>query len=147
VATGQRLSLPTHVHPIICQQNLSTHYTFGTSNAREVLIEVQKRLQLTDQLRELDLSAKCQKLKKAPKVQGLDNQLRNWENVYHECTKINLPEVQGTRAVRDLLRAVSSIIPEFSTYWVNDINKTGGQDAPDLYRIMELFRDHQRHLR
>jgi hypothetical protein len=48
--------------------------------------------------------------------------------------------------VRDLLRAVSSIIPEFSTYWVNDINKTGGQDASNLYRIVELFRDHQRHL-
>jgi hypothetical protein len=122
------------------------HYTFGTSNAREMLIELQKRLQPIDQLRELDFSTKYQKLKKAPKAQDLDNWLRNWEKVYHECNKINLPEVQGTRAVRDFLCAVSSIIPEFSTYWVNDMAKAGGQDAPDLYRVVELSRDHRRHL-
>jgi len=39
-----------------------------------------------------------------------------------------------------------SIIPEFSTYWINDIAKTGAQAGPDLYRIVELFRDHRRHL-
>jgi hypothetical protein len=48
--------------------------------------------------------------------------------------------------VRDFLRTVSSIIPEFSTYWVNDIAKTGGQDVPDLYQMMESFRDYRRHL-
>jgi hypothetical protein len=122
------------------------HYTFGTSNAREMLIELQKRLQPTDQLRELDLSAKYQELKMAPESHDLDNWLRNWEKIYHQCTKINLPEVQSTRAVRDFLRAVSTIIPEFSTYWVNDMAKAGGQDAPDLYRMVELFRDHRRHL-
>jgi hypothetical protein len=111
-----------------------------------MITELQKRLQPTDQLRELDLSAKYQKPRRAPKAQDLDNWLRSWEKVYHECTKINLPEVQGTRAVRDFLRAVSTIIPEFSTYWVNDIAKTGGQDGPDLYRMVELFRDHRRHL-
>jgi hypothetical protein len=66
--------------------------------------------------------------------------------VYHEYTKIDLPEVQGTRAIRDFFRAVLSIIPEFSTYWVNDIVKTRGQDGPDLYRIIKLFQDHRRHL-
>jgi hypothetical protein len=38
-----------------------------------MLIELQKRLQLTDQLRELDLSAEYQKLKEAPKAQDFDN--------------------------------------------------------------------------
>jgi hypothetical protein len=109
-------------------------------------IELQKRLQPTDQLRELDLSAKHQKLKKAPKAQDLDNWLRNWEKVYHKCNKTDLPEVQGTRAIRGFLCAVSTITPEFSTYWVNDIARTGGQDGPDLYRMIELSRDHQRHL-
>ena len=122
------------------------HYTFGTSNAREMLIELQKRLQPIDQLRELDFSTKYQKLKKAHKAQDLDNWLRNWEKVYPECNKINLPEIQGTRAVRDFLRAVSSITSEFLAYWVNDMVKAGGQGAPDLYRMIELFRDHRRHL-
>jgi hypothetical protein len=86
-----------------------------------MLTELQKRLQPTDQLRELDLSVKYQELNKAPKAQGLDTWLQNWEKVYHECNKINLPDVQGICGVRDFLRAVITITPEFSTYWINDI--------------------------
>jgi hypothetical protein len=97
-------SLRTSIQSSVSRSCL--HYTFGTSDAREMLIQLQKRLQPTDQLRELDLSAKYQKLKKAPKAQDLDTWLRNWEKVYHECNKINLPDVQGIRAVRDFLRAV-----------------------------------------
>lgn len=139
-------SLRTYIQSSVSRSYL--HYTFGTTTAREMLLELQKRLQPTDQLRELDLSNKYQKLKKAPKSQDLDNWLRTWEKVYHECTKINLPDVQGDRAVRDFLRAVATTIPEFSTYWINDISKTKalGQDPPDLYRIVELFRNHRRHL-
>lgn len=137
-------SLRTSIQSSVSRTYL--HYTFGTSNAREMITELQKRLQPTDQLRELNLTDAYQKLKMAPESHDLDNWLRDWEKVYHQCTKINLPDVQGTRAVRDFLRAVSSIIPEFSTYWVNDIAKAGGQDAPDLYRMVELFRDHRRHL-
>jgi transposase InsO family protein len=137
-------SLRTSIQSSVSRTYL--HYTFGTSSARDMIIELQKRLQPTDQLRELDLSAKYEKLRRAPKAQDLDHWLRSWEKVYHECAKIDLPEVQGVRAVRDFLRAVSTIIPEFSTYWVNDIAKTGGQDGPDLYRMVELFRDHRRHL-
>jgi hypothetical protein len=137
-------SLRTSIQSSVSRSCL--HYTFGTSSAREMLIELQKRLQPTDQLRELNLSTEYQKLKIAPESYDLDNWLRNWEKTYHKCTKINLPDVQGTRAVRDFLRAVSTIIPEFSTYWVNDMAKAGCQDGPDLYRMVELFRDHQRHL-
>jgi len=137
-------SLRTSIQSSVSRTYL--HYTFGTSNAREMITELQKRLQPTDQLRELDLTEKYQKLKTAPDSHDLDNWLRDWEKVYHQCTKINLPDVQGTRAIRDFLRAVSTIIPEFSTYWINDIAKTGAQAGPDLYRMVELFRDHRRHL-
>jgi hypothetical protein len=139
-------SLRTFIQSSVSRSCL--HYTFGTTNAREMLLELQKRLQPTDQLRELDLSNKYQKLKKAPKSQDLYNWLRNWEKIYHECIKISLPDVQGDRAVRDFLRAVATLVPEFSTYWVNDISKTKGlgQDPPDLFQIVELFRNHRRHL-
>ncbi len=79
------------------------HYTFEATSAREMLIELKKRLQPTDQLRELSLSAKYQKLKKTPKNAELKNWLKDWEKVYHQCKKINLPDVQGTRPVRDFL--------------------------------------------
>ena len=49
------------------------HYTFEATSAREMLIELKKRLQPTDQLRELSLSAKYQKLKKTPKNTELEN--------------------------------------------------------------------------
>ena len=67
---------------------------------------------------------------------------------YHQCTKIKLPETQGVRPVRDFLRAVSTISPEFSTYWINDTTKAQKErkDTPDLYRIVELSGDHRRHL-
>ena len=128
------------------------HYTFNASSAREMLIDLKKRLQPTDQLRELSLSTRYQKLKKAPKTQELENWLKDWEKTYYQCEKINLPDVQRTRSVRDFLRAVSTIAPEFATYWSNDILKAqrAGQPArlttPDLYEIVEHFRDHRRHL-
>jgi hypothetical protein len=113
-----------------------------------MLIELKKRLQPTDQLRELSLSAKYEKLKKAPKAQDLDNWLKDWEKVYYQCNKIKHPEVQGTRPVRDFLRAVSTTAPEFAIYWSNDIAKSekAKQITPDLYEIVEHFRDHRRHL-
>jgi hypothetical protein len=111
-----------------------------------MLIELQKRLQPTDQLRELDLTDEYQKLKMTPESHNLDNWLRSWEKTYYKCTKVNLPDVQGVRAVRDFLRAVATIIPEFSTYWINNIAKAQDQNVPDLYRMVELFRDHRRHL-
>ena len=139
-------SLRTHIQASVSRTYL--FYTFGTTTAREMLMELQKRLQPTDQLRELDLSNKYQKLKKAPKSQDLDNWLHTWEKVYHECTKINLPDVQNGRAVRDFLRAVSTITPEFSIYWINDILKMQetGQNPPDLFRMVEYYRNHRRHL-
>jgi hypothetical protein len=113
-----------------------------------MIIELKKRLQPTDQLRELSLSTKYQKLKKAPKAQDLDNWLKDWEKVYYQCKKIEHPEVQGTRSVRDFLRAVSNTDSEFATYWSNDISKSqkANQTTPDLYEIVEHFRDHRRHL-
>src|SRR5271156_1396303 len=51
-------SLRTFIQSSVSRSCL--HYTFGTSDAREMLTELQKRLHPTDQLRELDLFAKYQ---------------------------------------------------------------------------------------
>jgi hypothetical protein len=55
-------------------------YTFGTVNACEMLIELQKRLQPTDQLRELNLSNRYQGLRIAPKSQDLTSRKSDHEN-------------------------------------------------------------------
>jgi hypothetical protein len=79
-----------------------------------MLVELQKRLKPTDQLRELELSRKYSKLKKTPKNQDITEWLYTWEKVYHEYHKINLPNVQQERAVRDFLSVISPIISEFA---------------------------------
>jgi hypothetical protein len=124
------------------------YYTFECETAREMLIELQKRFKPTDQLRELYLAVKYQKLKKPPKSQDLDTWLQSWERVYHECDKAKLPDVQLGRANRYFLRAISTLAPEFATYWRNEIakEKRRGQTALSLDSLVEEFRDHRWHL-
>jgi hypothetical protein len=88
-----------------------------------MLIKLKKRLQPTDQLRELEFSRKYSGLKKNLKNQDITEWLYTWEKVYHECHKINLPDVQQGRAVRDFLSAVSSITPEFAVIWSRETRK------------------------
>jgi hypothetical protein len=124
------------------------YYTFGTETAYEMLKELQKRLQPTDQLRELDLANRYQKLKEPPKSQDLDTWLQSWERIYHECLKAKLPDVQSGRATRDFLRAISKTAPEFAIFWRNEIAKKEKKKktTPTLNEIIEEFRDHRRHL-
>jgi hypothetical protein len=67
------------------------YYTFESETAHEMLIELQKRFKPTDQLRELDLANRYQKLKESPQSQDLDTWLQSWEKTYHECDKAKLP--------------------------------------------------------
>ena len=105
-------SLCSHIQSTVSRTCL--FYTYGQTTAREMLLELQKRLKPTDQLRELELSRRYAKLKKTPKNQDLTEWLYTWEKVYHECHKINLPDVQQGRAVRDFLTAIAPITPEFA---------------------------------
>jgi hypothetical protein len=59
------LSLCNHIQSSVSRSCL--FYTYGTTTAQEMLIELRKRLQPTDQLRELELSRKYNGLKKNPK--------------------------------------------------------------------------------
>jgi hypothetical protein len=59
-------SLSSHIQSTVSRSCL--FYTYGATTARQMLVELQKRLQPTDQLRELELS---RKLKKTPKNQDI----------------------------------------------------------------------------
>ena|SRR2546423_1238615 len=136
-------SLRAYIQPTISRNCL--YYAFECETAREMLVELQKRFKPTDQLRELDLANRYQKLKKPPKSQDLDTWLQSWEKTYHECDKARLPDVQSGRATRDFLRAISSIAPEFAIYWRNDITKEEkrGHTASSLDDLIEEFRDYR----
>jgi hypothetical protein len=137
-------SLCKHIQSTVSRSCL--FYTYGAISARQMLVELQKRLQPTDQLRELELSRKYNKLKKTPKNQDITEWLYTWEKVYHECHKINLPDVQQGRAVRDFLSAVSSIAPEFAAIWSAEAKKARkeGKAQLDLFEVVEEYRDYRR---
>ena len=59
-------TLRTYIQSSVSRSNL--YYTFESSTAREMVLTLKKKLQPIDQLRELGLSAKYNKLKKAPKA-------------------------------------------------------------------------------
>jgi hypothetical protein len=84
-------SLSNHIQSSVSRSCL--FYTYGTTTAREMLVELKKRLQPTDLLRELELSRKYGGLKKSPKNQDIKEWLYTWEKIYYECHKINLPNV------------------------------------------------------
>jgi len=137
-------SLCCHIQSTVSRSCL--FYTYGATTARQMLIELKKRLQPTDQLRELELSRKYGKLKKSPKNQDITEWLYTWEKVYHECHKINLPDVQQGRAVRDFLSAVSSITPEFAAIWSAETRKAHkeARTLPNLFEVVEEYRDYRR---
>jgi hypothetical protein len=70
-------SLCNHIQSSVSRSCL--FYTYGTITVQEMLIELKKRLQPTDQLRELELSRKYSGLKKNPKNQDIIEWLYTWE--------------------------------------------------------------------
>jgi hypothetical protein len=84
-------SLYSHIQLTVSRTCL--FYIYRQTTVRQMLVELQKRLKPTDQLRELELSRKYNKLKKTPKNQDITEWLYTWEKVYYECHKINLSNV------------------------------------------------------
>jgi hypothetical protein len=83
---------------------------------------------------------------KTPKDQSIEPWLQEWEKVYTECKMLKLPEVEEERPLFDFLTAISRISPEFTNAWMIDIQRMQdkGDDLPDLYKMVELFRNNQR---
>src|SRR5204863_9614329 len=63
-----------------------------------------------------------------------------------ECKELKLPVVAHEQPIYDFLQTVSDISPEFSNVWTVNLQtkEVDGEPLPDLYRIVELFRNHQR---
>src|SRR5438034_10564601 len=66
--------------------------------------------------------------------------------MYTHCKELNLLDVDDDRSLFDFLNAVSGIISGFSEYWLREIQRKQdkGKALPDLYKIVELFRNDMR---
>jgi cell division protein YceG involved in septum cleavage len=111
-----------------------------------MLIALKQSVAPSDQARELELTNRYQKLKKAPKGQNIDDWLKQWEKTYASCKKLDLPDVARTRLLYDFLKAVQELAPDFAGIWMVRIQERehNGEVIPDIYTILEHSRNHAR---
>jgi hypothetical protein len=59
---------------------------------------------------------------------------------------LDLPDVSRNRSLFDFLNAIASISPGFSDAWMMRIQEKqdAGEALPDLYKMVELFRNKRR---
>ncbi len=54
---------------------------------------------------------------------------------------MKLSEVDNNQSLYDFLNAISNVVPEFSNYWMNEIQRLQrkNKEILNLYEIVELF--------
>ena len=121
-------------------------YTFKKESTYEVLVSLRQRVAPSDRARKLELTQWYTKLKKAPKSHNIDTWLQSWEQTYTECKDLKLPIVEDNLPLYDFLYAASDVASEFTAVWTVNLQtmEEENKTLPDLYRMISLFRDHQR---
>jgi len=137
-------NLRIHIQETISRTYLP--YTFNCETPHDMLTALKQRAAPTDRARKMELVNQYRKMMKTPKDQSIEPWLQEWEKVYTECKKMKLPEVEEERPLFDFLTSISRISPEFTNAWMIDIQRMQdkGDDLPDLYKMVELFRNNQR---
>src|SRR5436853_2744255 len=118
-----------------------------------MLVNLQRRPKPKDDVRRLQLTDQYRELQKTPKNKDLDAWINSWKKVYREGVKLSQPIVLKDTTVQDFLRAVFDIAPDFASFWTNTIQNTlptttinaQGETIrvdtrPDLYTIIVRFR-------
>lgn len=104
--------LTTYIQSSISIDNLS--FIISTEpHPWNILRALQKRLTPTDQARLIELELQYRQLYKPPKLQGIEQWLKQWETFYTEATKHKLWEVEGQKPIRDFLFTLQPIEPAF----------------------------------
>ena len=91
----QRRASLAHLHRFI-QETVHPdhiHHTFECDTVYEILANLQKRLKPKDDIRRLQLTDQYRQLQKSPKNKDLDAWLLSWEKVYKEGVKLTQPIV------------------------------------------------------
>ncbi|KAF2395871.1 hypothetical protein EJ06DRAFT_460133, partial [Trichodelitschia bisporula] len=121
-------------------------YTFNCNSAYDMLLALKQRVAPSDRAREIEMSNLYQQLKKRPRSEAIDTWLNRWEEAYTKCRDLNPPEVSDGNPLHDFLDAVSDLAPQFSGFWKNSLQllQYQGQPVPDIFQIIEYFRNDQR---
>jgi hypothetical protein len=112
----------------------------------DMLLSLEKRLPPTLKIRERGLAAAFQKLQTAPRDSDLDDWLAEWQVVYTQCKKLNLPEVYDNRVSIKLPNALKSIDEHFAENQLAKIQELEeeGEGSPDVLQLLDRFETRRR---
>ncbi|KAF2801243.1 uncharacterized protein BDZ99DRAFT_403774, partial [Mytilinidion resinicola] len=123
-----------------------TTYTYGISSARDLLAKLKKSIAPSDEARRNEIYNLWQKQKHYPAERTIEKWLMDWETLYSDASRLQLPEAIGNRAQIDFLLSLMGKHPEFAGYWRQEmIRRTDAKEsAPSLADLVSKFRM-QRH--
>ena len=121
-------------------------YIKNKSTVYQMLVALKKRLAPTDYARKLEVVHKYNKLKTFSKRENVEKWLKDWETTYADGKELDIPEVSGERSLMDFTTAISAIDPGYGSSQEYFLNRTikKNEDLPELYELIEDFRNHQR---
>jgi len=114
---------------------------------RDMIKILKRRVAPTDRAKEIEVLQTWKWLKRSPKDTQLATWLRKWEETYKQAEELKLPEATGIRPVLDFLDAVEPLLDSFHIYWsarIQDMHDEGKSNIPDLYTIIDKFRNYVR---
>jgi hypothetical protein len=110
------------------------------SDPYQMLKKLKSRFAPTDRGRELDLLNDWRDVQKQGKLDW-ETWLFKWQVTYEKCKKQNLPDVQGTRPVYDLLSSVAKTSPGFSDSWRV---RLADSDSYTFEQVLQNYREYRR---
>ncbi|PON14067.1 hypothetical protein C2W62_31025, partial [Candidatus Entotheonella serta] len=114
--------------------------------AKELMI-LKNRIKPTDWARETEVTDRYYATLKAVNRTKIEEWVSKWQVVLNEAKNLDLPDVKGLRPTRHFLKAVGSIDPTFSRYWINRMEGEAmissddewQRTFPDGIKISEIF--------
>ena len=110
------------------------------SDPYEMLWKLKERFAPTDRGRELDLIQEWKEIQKQGKLDW-ESWMLKWQVTYEKCTKLNLPDVSGTRPVYDLLAAVSKTSLGFAEGWRLKLTES---NTYTFVQVLQSYREYRR---
>jgi len=108
---------------------------------QQILKDMKDRFSLEEKDRIRLLRKRYKALGSTPKSSEIDKWITDWESVYMDCKKADLPEAKGTVAAEDFIQAVKPLSEEFYNHW-NPLIRN--QDTYNLeisfFKVVQSFR-------
>ncbi|KAJ6439138.1 peramine synthetase [Purpureocillium lavendulum] len=113
----------------------------------EELMILKNRIKPTDWARETEVTDRYYATLKAANRTKVEEWVSKWQVVLNEARNLDLPDAKGLRPTRHFLKAVGSIDPTFSRYWINRMEGEAmissddewQRSFPDGIKISEIF--------